>query len=240
MQSSSFAGNGGASPFGEELSPEDLFNMFFGGAGPAGFANMNGGFGGPTMFSATFGPGGFRTTRMGGGGARQQANPEQANRNNFLALLPVLFLFFFPLLSSFLSTIFSTPVTPDPSYAYDKTSALSSLRLTTPHKIPYYVNQKQFTSHPIWDSLSTEARQSPQAGSVAHNPLLRSFEKKIEERFAQIYWDHCQRDTQRKRNEIAAEQGFFGLGADWDKIKRIQERKVESCEVLKRHGFLED
>lgn len=39
-----FSGNGGMSPFGEgELSPEDLFNMFFGNGGFGG----QGGFGGP-------------------------------------------------------------------------------------------------------------------------------------------------------------------------------------------------
>lgn len=238
MQSTSFAGNGGPSPFGEELSPEDLFNMFFGGAGPAGFGNMGGGFGGPTMFSATFGPGGFRTTRMGGGAPRQQPNQAQADRNQLLTLLPVLFLFFFPLLSSILSGIFSTPPVPDPIYAYDKTTSYASLRYTTPHKVPYYVNQKQFSDHPIWESLSSEARQTPQSGSVAHNPLLKTFEHKIEERFAQLFWDRCRREEQRKQNEIASEQGFFGLGTDWDKVRQIQERVVESCEILKRHGFL--
>lgn len=56
MSPSSF-GNaaGGASPFGEELSPEDLFNMFFGGGGPPGFAGM-GGFGGPTGKFQSFVP----------------------------------------------------------------------------------------------------------------------------------------------------------------------------------------
>jgi len=239
MQSTSFANGGGPSPFGEELSPEDLFNMFFGGGGPAGFGGMGGGgFGGPTMFSATFGPGGFRTTRMGGA-PRQQANQAQGERNQFLTLLPVLFIFFFPVLSSLFTTLFSTPPVPDPSYSYSQSSLYSSLRYTTPHKIPYYVNQKQFTKHPIWEALSPDARKAPQAGSVAHSAILKSFEKKIEERFAQSYWDQCQRGEQRKRNEIAAEQGFFGIGADWDKIRKIQERVVESCEILKQHGFLE-
>ncbi|TFY70824.1 hypothetical protein EVG20_g2168 [Dentipellis fragilis] len=65
-----------ASPWGQggggfdgELSPEDLFNMFFGG-GMGG-----GGFGGGPVFSASFGPGGFRTTRVHTAHTRQRAQP---------------------------------------------------------------------------------------------------------------------------------------------------------------------
>jgi len=215
-----------------------LFNMFFGGGGGVqGFGGM-GGFGGPTMFSATFGPGGFRTTRMGGI-PRQRPAQAQPDRNQLLALLPILFIFFFPVISSIVSGIFSTPPIPDPLYSYEKSDTYSSARYTTPHKVPYYVNQKQFTTHPIWESLSPEAQKIPQAGKMGHNADLKTFEKKIEERFAQTYWGQCQRDEQRKQNEISAEQGLFGIGTDWDKIRKIQQRKSESCQLLIKHGFLE-
>jgi DnaJ family protein B protein 12 len=192
-----------------------------------------------SVFSATFGPGGFRTTRMGGGFPRQQPAPAQADRNQLIALLPILFIFLFPVLSSIVSGLFSTPPIPDPAYSYDKTTQFSSLRYTTPHKVPYHINPTQFSKHPIWESLSPEAQKVPQAGNVGHSPQLKTFEKKIEERFAQAYWDQCQREEQRKRNEISAEQGLFGIGTDWEKVRKIQERKLESCQILIKHGFIE-
>jgi len=86
--------------FEGELSPEDLFNMFFGGGGGGTFG---GGFGGGPVFTTTFGPGGFRTTRMGGGFGgqpRQQGNGNAEPRSMFLQLLPLFVLFGISLLSA--------------------------------------------------------------------------------------------------------------------------------------------
>ena len=45
FRASSFGGGGGQR-FDGEISPEDLFNMFFGGGGGGGFGGGGGGFGG--------------------------------------------------------------------------------------------------------------------------------------------------------------------------------------------------
>lgn len=54
------ARGGAASPFGDEMSPEDLFNMFFGGGGmgggPFGQAGFGGGPGGMYFLDSTFRP----------------------------------------------------------------------------------------------------------------------------------------------------------------------------------------
>ncbi|KAF9006123.1 DnaJ domain-containing protein [Cyathus striatus] len=100
---------GGGTGFESEISPEDLFNMFFGGGGGGGSPFGNG-FGGGPVFTASFGPGGFRTTRMGGGfagQARQQAN-ETGARSLLVQLLPLLILFGLSLLSA-IPNLFSTP-----------------------------------------------------------------------------------------------------------------------------------
>ena len=135
----------------------------------------------------TFGSGGFRTTRMGGVPRQQQQ--QGADRNQLLTLLPVLFIFFFPFFSSIISSLFSTPPIPDPLYAFKMSKQFATERLTTPHKVAYYVDEKQFSKHPIWESLSPEAQQSSQAGKVSRSPQLYKFEKRIEEHFAQYYWD---------------------------------------------------
>jgi DnaJ family protein B protein 12 len=172
-----------------------------------------------------------------GGVPRQRGNQAQAERSQLLTLLPVLIILFFPLISSIISGLFSTPPVPDPVYSYEKTNRLSSLRYTTPHKIPYYVNQKQLSTHPIWESLSPEARENPQAGGLS--PLLQSFERRIEQRFVDGHLDLCRIGEARKRNEVTQEEGLFGYGTDWEKVRRIKERPVESCQLLAKYGFIE-
>ncbi|KIJ47382.1 hypothetical protein M422DRAFT_248771 [Sphaerobolus stellatus SS14] len=88
----------GARRFEGDISPEDLFNMFFGGrmgggrVGPFGNGFRGGGFGsGPAVFTASFGPGGFRTTHMGGmGGARARPAQEQPQTTRSMFTRPYL------------------------------------------------------------------------------------------------------------------------------------------------------
>jgi len=70
--------------------------------------------------------------------------------------------------------------------------------------------------------------------------MLRAFEAKIEDRFASAYWDQCQSEHRRKQRDIEREQGFFGWGADMEKIIKLQKKPIESCEILKEYGFLKD
>mmetsp|Transcript_2087 Transcript_2087/g.3010 ORF Transcript_2087/g.3010 Transcript_2087/m.3010 type:complete len:448 (-) Transcript_2087:369-1712(-) len=81
---------------GEEMNPEDIFNMFFGGGMPAG---MGGGRGGPgfRVYSTGFGPG--FGAHMGGARQRAQQQRQQEQPNvglfsQFVQLLPLLMLFF--------------------------------------------------------------------------------------------------------------------------------------------------
>jgi len=76
---------------GEEMSPEEIFNMFFGGGMPAGM----GGMGGPgfRVYGSGFGPG--FAAHMGG--ARQRQRQQEAQNaggiGQFAQLLPLLLLF---------------------------------------------------------------------------------------------------------------------------------------------------
>lgn len=82
-------GGGGVHFNGQEVNPEDIFNMFFGGGMPGGVhMNMGGMPGGFRMYSTGFGgmPHGARR------GQRQQA-PQQTGLGALFQLLPVLLLF---------------------------------------------------------------------------------------------------------------------------------------------------
>lgn len=147
----SSSGFGGGSPFGRgfagrrpggmgggaEVTPEELFNMFFGGGG-AGMRGspFGGGFGGPGMQTFSFGPGGFQ--QRGGFARRTHAAGAQQNDNTpaWLQLLPILFLLGFMLLSQ-ASSLFYTPPPPDPAYSFEPTVRHTLHRQTQNLKADY-------------------------------------------------------------------------------------------------------
>ncbi|KZT20087.1 DnaJ-domain-containing protein [Neolentinus lepideus HHB14362 ss-1] len=224
-----FAGSPfGGGGFESEISPEDLFNMFFGGSG--------GGFGGP-VFSASFGPGGFRTTRVGGGFGdmpRQRRRDQQAEQpragSAFIQLLPILVLFFFSFLSA-LPKLFSAPEIPDPRFSFIPTMQYNIQRTTHGYNVNYYVNQREFSKHPIADEIA-------RIGETSLGPGLSKFEKGIEKIYVQNLYDQCQRGMDRKHQRKEAEVGFFGIRTDWEKVRQIDQEKIEECDRLREMGLL--
>jgi len=69
-------------------------------------------------------------------------------------------------------------------------------------------------------------------------PGLRRFEENVDQAFTRETYSVCQRglDSKQRRKDQAV--GFFGIGADWEKVKQIDAETVESCETLKRMGLL--
>ncbi|KAL0953857.1 hypothetical protein HGRIS_005032 [Hohenbuehelia grisea] len=146
----SFARGGGGAAFEGELSPEDLFNMFFGGGmGPMGGAQFGGGFGGPGVFTASFGPGGFRTNRQSTAQQRPAGNNQPAEaRSALVQLLPLLLLFGFSFISSIPSLFSSGPSTvPDPLFSLRPTQRYVVERWTSNLGTPYWVEPKEFWGH---------------------------------------------------------------------------------------------
>lgn len=217
-------------PFGGgfegELSPEDLFNMFFGGGGPMTGASFGGG---PGVFTASFGPGGFRTTRVRTQ-TRQQQQGNNEPRSIFMQLLPLFILFAFSLVNM-LPNLFSIPATPDPRFSFQQTSRFNVERSTGGLGVKYHVNAAEFSGHPIAAEL---ARNDKKAGG----PELRKFEGNVERAYTQELYSQCQRGMDRKERLKEQEVGLFGIGTDWDKVKRIDAERIESCDELRRLGFL--
>jgi DnaJ family protein B protein 12 len=191
--------------FEGEVSPEDLFNMFFGGGGMGGNSPFGPGFGGggpgtrsplshcrssftqtniAGVFSASFGPGGFRATRMGGGGgggggggAQRQENPSSM----LVQLLPLLILVFFSLLNA-LPSLLSGPSYPDPAYTFSATSSYNMERSTRNLGIKYYVNEAQLNSHPV---IGVELAQAPSDKGARAGKGIRQFEQAVEQKYTQ-------------------------------------------------------
>ena len=69
-------------------------------------------------------------------------------------------------------------------------------------------------------------------------PALRKFEDTVDRLYTQDLYSRCQRGLDRKQREKEAEVGIFGIGTDWDKVRKIESEVIESCEELKRFGLL--
>lgn len=246
---SMFAGRGGGfgnGGFQAEMSPEDLFNFIFGGGG--------GGFGGPAMggpgFSFAFGPGGFQTVNLGGPGLRTRRHRQQAQRQEaenaepltqgqklaktLTQLAPLLFFLLFSLLSSF-PDMFSSS-NPPPRFSFQPSTQFSHERYTANLNVPYYVQPDAFHSHRIWEEIPLEQRRA----TGATTKKVKLFEHDVERAFVNMLHNQCAIAEQNRAQRVEEATGFFGIGADWDEVKRLKAESFESCtklNELRRRGY---
>jgi DnaJ homolog subfamily B member 12 len=159
-----------------------------------------------------------------------------------IQLMPLILLFAFSFLSS-LPSLFSTPAVPDPRFAFTPSARFTAERSTADHHIKYYVNPQEMQNHAgIAADLAAAAvvagstSSSGNGNSVRNLKELRRFENKVEETYAnELYYD-CRRQTERKERKKEQEIGIFGIGTDWEKVRKIQQEVIESCEELKKLG----
>lgn len=111
----------------DEVSAEELFNMFFGG----GMGGQGMRFGG-----SPFGGSGVRFASFGGPQMRRQQgqpnNPNAPQQPAWIQLLPLILLVAFSLLTQ-LPSLFSTPPIPDPSFSFERTAFFDLHRKTHSH-----------------------------------------------------------------------------------------------------------
>lgn len=269
-------GMGGGGPFqGEELSPEDLFRFFFGQGGGAQF----GGGGGPfrTQF---YGPGGIN---MSAGGRRppQRAGGAAGTESGsvWLQVLPLFLLFGFSLLTQ-IPSLFGTSTPADPEFSFSRSTSYNIPRTTSTMGVDYFVNAKQFSSHPIYANILEsnptlafksrhEKSSSPYRNDLLQHilksvpavttaepvndsppsskdhsaleqrvpPSLLVFEKTVERTHVQLLQQYCQNEIQSRNQRLDTARGFFGIGADWDKVRAITNEKLEACSKLRDLGY---
>lgn len=206
---------GGGPMFEEEISPEELFNRFFGG-GFGGMGGMNGGFspfGGPQfVFNMGGGPG-FRVHQFGGPRPRRRPQPttpeaEPSVWEVLQRLLPLILLFVLPLLSS----LFSGPPAPSgPTYRFDSPVSPHTLHRTTPKlNVNYFVNPLD-----VEDYSTRKLRQLDQRVEVEYVTKLR-FE--------------CESEAQARERMIQDAQGWFF--PDVEKMKQARAMEMKSCRRL--------
>ncbi|CAO3649115.1 unnamed protein product [Mucor hiemalis] len=215
------AQNFGASPFGEEISPEDLFNMFFGGQG-VNMANMRQGgatfsFGGaPGFSSATFVGPGFRARSFNTAGQQyQQAQPQQ-QRSGWSILLQIL-----PLILLFGYTMFSGLITDEtPIFSFQSTSVYSQPRSTSSHRVPYYVDPNAFKPY------------------LENRYKLSKVEQQVEVDWTRSLTQACLYERKQQQMKINNARGAFGFVGRNEKLyQEAVNMELKSCEELKRFGL---
>ncbi|CDS03519.1 hypothetical protein LRAMOSA00921 [Lichtheimia ramosa] len=193
---------------GEEISPEELFNMFFGGGGPAGF-------GGP-FGSATFvGPGFARRSYYHpGAGHRGQQTRQQRNTSwtLLLQILPLLVLFGYSLLSGLFTD-------DTPSFSFQPTNMYSQQRTTYSHQVPYYVNPSSFR---------TTARDQYK---------LARLEQQVEVDWVRGLQHSCQIERRERAARLNAASGIFGIGRNEEQYQEALHMPMKSCEEVRRFGY---
>lgn len=249
------AGFGDAGPMfrggGPEMSPEDLFNMFFGGGG--GMNMGMGGFGGPGVRTFTFGPG----MNMRQQHARRHHNDgtQVPNSPIWLQLLPLIVLFGFSILSQ-LPSLFMTPPPPDPAYVFDQTHRHTMQRQTQNLKMDYYVNAPEFKRSAVFGKLleanptlqsqlekleDTQPNFQPIASSdkVKFPRSFTDFESRIENTRLSQLKTRCENELEIQARRIQQYTGAFGVfGRDEERLKQAREEKLVHCDKLERFGYV--
>ncbi|KAJ2767416.1 Chaperone protein dnaJ [Coemansia nantahalensis] len=208
------------SPFGggarfrtmdDEISPEDLFNMFFGGN-----------FG---QFNVQFGPNGAFAQQRGARFARaqqqQQQQQQQADRGGglwsaCLQLLPLVLLVVSFFASSLGTLLFGGDTTP--TFAFERTAKYASSRTTNARNVAYWVNPGEFTRAAFDRSPSR----------------LWQFERDVEAHYISRLQRLCRQEQDHKRNQVYLAQGWFGFGADRERLAAAEAIPMPACDELRR------
>lgn len=209
----------GASPFGRaggmhfegDISPEDLFNIFFGGGGPTQFGGQFGGFGGPTgiRFQTPFGAFG----QAAGAQTRRRAaeGQNQFSASHLIELLPLLLLLGLPLLLSLFgdgnkeSTV---------QFNFQKEGPYSEQRLTPRYHIPYYIK--------------------PVDGEKLTPRKLTKLDGDAEIQYVRTMKQRCNDEYEYKARKLADSQGWFFT--DEEAYKEAIDIPLYSCEILDQLG----
>ena len=96
------------------------------------------------------------------------------------------------------------------------------------------MNAAEFGGHPIAAELARH--QSQDSNKAAQG--LKKFETTVERVYTSDLYAQCQRGLDRKETLKSREVGIFGIGTDWEEVRRIEQEPVEACEELRRLGLM--
>ncbi|KAI8918421.1 hypothetical protein DFJ77DRAFT_293660 [Powellomyces hirtus] len=198
----------GGPQFESEISPEDLFNMFFGDMGGPGMR----------MHSFTSGPG-FRQPSFRrhshGQGHRQQQQAPQGQLMQFIHLLPVIILFVFPILSAMFSGLFGDS-DPAPTFSFVRSHTHNMERKTAARHVPYYVNTR------IWNKWKVPRNRPDE---------VRRYDSEVESEWHRNLQHLCAQEQDRRQFQIRQAHGWFSV--DEKRLRAAQNMPMRNCDKLR-------
>ena len=109
--------------------------------------------------------------------ARPRDNRQETPPPSWVQMLPIIFLLIIGLIS-WLPGLLSTP---DPGYQWRSTTPWTLHKQTSSINVDYYVNPREWSRHPIYESIPEDKRGQKQAGTYSNK--LKRFEADIEQHF---------------------------------------------------------
>lgn len=206
--------------FEGEISPEDLFNMFFGGMGPGGGGGGIFGDGAAGGFTTFAGPN-IRVHQFGGQRRRRPAQAaapgtqEEQTQTSLskilIQLLPLIIFFILPILGS----LFTGDSTPrGPGFKMDRTPPFTMQRETPNFKIPFWVNPSE-----VKDLKKSE---------------IAKLDKGAETHIINGLNYQCTKELELQQNEANEAQGWFFV--DQVRMDKARKMPMPSCQRLNELG----
>ena len=184
--------------------------------------------GGPQFVFNVGGQRGFRVHQFGGGAPRRRPHNANGNRqgqrdaggwDTLVGLLPILFLFLFPLITSIFSGSASGDGyggAPAPRMSFDTAEPPLTLHRTTPKfGVDYFVNPAEVEGWADGD--------------------LRRLDREAEVGFARALRRACSAEVRTKQTLLDAAQGWFF--PDQDKLRVAKEYQMINCQRLDGLGI---
>ncbi|KAF9152207.1 hypothetical protein BG015_005627 [Linnemannia schmuckeri] len=234
--------------YGEEISPEDLFNIFFGGGGFGG-SFQTGGYGARTRAQQTqYHHARQEQFRRQHQQQRQQRQNSQQNQDfnvgNLIQLLPLILLIVVSMTSGLFgssdtSSTGSNSVLSD--FSLRPREQYTTARHTTQRNVPYYVNEIRFMNTYFpgqkFEFKGSSAKQinvKPDQITLQGRKVGRLFqrmEENVESAYLREMQERCR--AERRKKEIARNKamGFWGLDKKlWQEAQRMT---TPSCDDVK-------
>ena len=140
----------------------------------------------------------------------------------FIQLLPLIILFIFPILSSWLGSLGSGSTSQFPDVRFEKIHPFTHQRSTPRHHIPYWVNPREMNQFGMTGSGSAVERK------------LKELDRRVESTYVSAVQGECRREMAEQQRELEAAMGWFW--ADGEKVKEARLKTLPACERLRELG----
>ncbi|KAF9899643.1 hypothetical protein EC991_008525 [Linnemannia zychae] len=238
MGAQGFGGGGmhGMHGFGEEISPEELFNMFFGGG------NFGGSFHSATFAGPGFGTRQFRTHPQQTQHRQHRQHPQQQQGGaaggtsgfaSLLQILPLILLFIMSMASSFFSdsdsgSSGSSPASSD--FSLGPHGSYQAAQFTSAHRVPYFVNERKFRS-----TFMAPGSDRVDLNRVVNGVKVHQILTQLEENVEVAYLKHMRSEclNEKKRKELAQNRAMGFFGPDKKLWEAAQRMTTPSCDAIR-------